>query len=65
MSPVFLCRFFIGMFFGRNPLADQERKKLLKQVEELRALFKDLDTDAWPPNLDSTELHVEFGPKDW
>lgn len=53
------------MFFGRNPLADQERKKLLKQVEELRALFKDLDTDAWPPNLDSTELHVEFGPKDW
>ena len=27
--------------------APQERKKLLKQVEEMRTLFKKLDTDAW------------------
>ena len=29
----------------RSP--SEERKKLLKQVEELRSLFKALDTDTW------------------
>ncbi|CAK9069102.1 unnamed protein product [Durusdinium trenchii] len=46
LTGVFVERAVAASLPDREELISEERKKLLKQVEELRALFKDLDTDA-------------------
>lgn len=46
LTGVFVERAVAASLPDREELINEERKKLLKQVEELRALFKALDTDG-------------------